>query len=96
MISNKENMPTRITVRATAKQKELIAKAASRTNKTISEFVLENSLDAAQAFEMDNADFVLSPEDYKAFLEMLDAPPRSIPALQKLLSEPSLIDVPNK
>lgn len=79
MINVKENRATRFSIRATAKQKELISRAAARRSQSISEFVLENSLDAAQALEMDNADFVLSPDDYRAFLEMLDEPPRSIP-----------------
>ena len=95
MITTKENRATRFSIRATAKQKELISRAAARRSQSISEFVLENSLEAAQALEMDNGKFVLNPEDYKALLEMLDEPPRSIPALQKLLSEPHLIDVPN-
>lgn len=95
MIATKENKPTRFSIRATAKQKELIAKAASRSNKTISEFVLENSLDAARALEMDNGDFAMSRQDYDAFLRMLDEPPRSIPNLRKLLSDPTSIDAPN-
>ncbi len=95
MITTKDNRETRFSIRATAKQKELIARAALRTNKTISEFVLENSLDAARALEMDNADFVMSPDDYRAFLKMLDEPPRTIPALRQLLSDPTSIDVPN-
>ena len=94
MITTKEIRATRFSIRATAKQKELISRAAVRRKQSISQFVLESSLDAVQALEMDNADFVLSPEDYKAFLEMLDEPPRSIPALRKLFSEPSLIDDP--
>ena len=95
MITTKENRASRFSIRATAKQKELISRAAARRNQSISEFVLENSVEAAEALELDNANFVLSPDDYKSFIEMLDEPPRSIPALQKLFSEPSLIDVPN-
>lgn len=94
MITTKENKPTRFSIRATAKQKELIARAASRSNKTISEFVLENSIEAAEALELDNARFVVSREDYDAFLKKLDEPPRSIPALRQLMSDPTSIDVP--
>ena len=94
MLTTKESKRTRFSIRATTKQKELIARAASRSNKTISEFVLENSLDAAEAMELDNANFVVSREEYDAFVAALDRPPRSIPALQKLFSEPSVIDDP--
>ncbi len=86
MLATKENRATRFSIRATAKQKDLIARAANRSNKTISDFVLENAVDAAQALEADNANFVVSLEVYEQFLAALDEPPRSIPSLKKLLS----------
>lgn len=36
--------------------------------------------------------FSLSEERWQAFCEALDAPPKEIPALRKLLTEPSLFD----
>lgn len=95
MIATKENRATRFSIRATVKQKELISRAALHSNKTISEFILENSVEAAEALEMDNAYFVVSREDYDAFLKKLDEPPRSIPALRQLMTDPTSIDVPN-
>ncbi len=86
MLATKENRATRFSIRATAKQKDLIARAANRSNKTISDFVLENAVDAAQALEADNANFVVSREVYEQFLAALDAPPRSIPSLKELLN----------
>jgi uncharacterized protein (DUF1778 family) len=87
MITTKENRATRFSIRATPKQKDLIARAAVRSNKTISEFVLENAVEAAEALEMDNANFVVSREKYEQFLAALDEPPKSIPALRRLFSE---------
>ena len=84
MTTTKEN---RFSIRATATQKNLIARAASRSNKTISEFVLEHAIEAAKALEMDDANFVVSREKYEQFLAALDEKPRSIPALRKLFSE---------
>ncbi len=95
MLATKENRETRFSIRATARQKEMISRAAARRRQSISEFVLENSLEAAKALEMDNANFVLRADDYDAFLAALDEPPRSIPALRKLLAEPHTVDVPN-
>lgn len=40
----------------------------------------------------DHAHFVLPPDRWQAFCEALDAPPRDIPALRKLLTEGSLFD----
>ena len=87
MIITKENRETRFSIRATAKQKELIARVALRSNKTISEFVLENAIEAAEALEMDNANFAISREKYEQFLAALDETPKSIPALRKLFGE---------
>ena len=94
MISTKANRATRFSIRATAKQKDLIARAASRSNKTISEFVLENAIEAAEALELDNADFVVSRKKYKEFLAALDESPKSIPALRNLFSDKSVLDEP--
>jgi uncharacterized protein (DUF1778 family) len=94
MLTTKENRASRFSIRATAYQKELISRAAARRSQTISEFVIENSLAAAEGLELDNAHFVLSPEKYSRFIAALDEPPRPNAALRKLLSEPSLIDDP--
>lgn len=40
----------------------------------------------------DQMHFVLPPDRWQAFCEALDAPPRDIPALRKLLTEESLFD----
>ena len=87
MITSKENRENRFSIRATATQKELIARAASRSNKTISEFVLENAIEAAEALEMDNANFIVSRDKYEEFLAALDEKPRSTLALRRLFSE---------
>lgn len=87
MVSAKENRENRFSIRATAKQKELIARAASRSNKTISEFVLEHAVEAAEALEMDDANFVVSRDKYERFLAALDEKPKSVPALRRLFSE---------
>jgi predicted DNA-binding antitoxin AbrB/MazE fold protein len=41
---------------------------------------------------IDQAHFALCAERWQAFCEALDAPPRDIPALRKLLTEASLFD----
>jgi predicted DNA-binding antitoxin AbrB/MazE fold protein len=40
----------------------------------------------------DSTHFTLSPERWQAFCDALDAPPRDIPALRKLLTEGGLFD----
>jgi uncharacterized protein (DUF1778 family) len=92
MIGTKVNRETRFSIRATPKQKELISLAAKRSNKTISQFVLENAVEAAEALELDNANFILSKEKYEEFLTALDKNPTDKHNLRRLLNEPSIFD----
>ena len=46
----------------------------------------------AEADVLDRTHFVLSPEGWEAFCELLDRPPKEIPALAKLLTQPSVLD----
>lgn len=83
---------TRFSIRTTTRQKELIMRAAARLNKTVSEFMLENAMEAAEALELDNAHFVVSGEKYEAFLAALDEPTKPRPNLKRLLTEPGVFD----
>jgi len=41
---------------------------------------------------LDQTEFVLSAEQWQAFIEALDQPPRRLPRLEKLLREPSVLE----
>lgn len=88
----RKNKEVRFNVRATVNQKQLIARAAEKENKNYSDFILENALSAAEAIVNDDANFTLDKNRWTAFCAALDAPPRNIPALRKLLTEPSVFD----
>lgn len=47
---------------------------------------------AEESEGQDQAMFRLSPVQWQSFCDALDAPPRVIPALRQLLTEPSLFD----
>ncbi len=83
----------RFSIRVSARQKEVIATAARLKQTTISDFVLEQAYQAARQIVADQTHFVLSRKEWKAFCAALDAPPKSIPALRRLLTEPSVFDV---
>jgi uncharacterized protein (DUF1778 family) len=82
----------RLSIRTTIEDKELITRAAEKENKNLSDFVLENALSAAEAIVHDDADFSLDEKRWQKFISVLDTPPRSIPALRQLLTEPSVFD----
>src|SRR5262245_23304758 len=79
-------------IRASATQKRVIAEAARIKNTTISDFVLEQSLTAAQQVIADQVQFRLPKKQWKEFCDALDAAPKTIPALRKLLNRPGLFD----
>jgi uncharacterized protein (DUF1778 family) len=91
-VKPKENRESRFSIRATTKQKALITRVAQRFNKTVSDFVLENAVETAEALEMDNAHYVVSRDKYESFLAALDEPTKPVPALRKLFSTPSILD----
>jgi uncharacterized protein (DUF1778 family) len=91
-IKTRKNKEVRFNVRATVSQKQLIARAAEKEDRNFSDFVLENALSAAEAIVGDDANFTLDKTSWNAFCAALDAPPRKIPALRKLLTEQSVFD----
>lgn len=82
----------RLNIRASLRQKELIARAAHIEEKTVSDFVLDNAYQAAKRVIADQAYFSLSKDQWGAFCAALDAPPKSISALRKLLTERGIFD----
>ena len=83
---------SRFSIRASATQKRIIAEAARIKDTTISDFVLEQSLQAAQLVIADQVHFKLPKKEWKEFCDALDAPPKPIPALRKLLTKPGYFD----
>jgi len=83
---------SRFSIRASATQKRVIAEAARIKDTTISDFVLEQSLTAAQHIIADQVQFRLPQKQWKKFCEALDAPPKTIPALRRLLTKPGPLD----
>jgi len=77
----------RLSVRATEPEKAPFAKAAQARRMNVSQFVLQASLDAARTILADHTEFRLPPDQWGAFCQRLDEPPRTVPALRKLFAE---------
>lgn len=78
-----------LTLRISGSDKRILQQAARTQQVKLSEFVLRIARDKAQDILAQQTQFFLPAPQMKAFLEALDAPPRDIPELRKLLSEPS-------
>ncbi len=77
----------RLSIRATEPEKAILAQAARARRTNVSQFVLQASLDAAHAILVDQTEFRLPPDQWEAFRQRLDEPPKAIPALRQLFSE---------
>jgi uncharacterized protein (DUF1778 family) len=83
---------TRVQLRLRPDQKAVLARAAELRQTSLSSFLLEHAYEAAQQVLAEQVDIVMAPAEWEAFCKALDAPPREIPALQKLLTEVSVFD----
>ena len=84
---------TRISVRINPAQKAVIARAAQIGRTTITDFVVNQAFQAASLMVADETQLVMTPHQFKRFCRALDSPPaRNLKAMQKLLTEPSVLD----
>jgi uncharacterized protein (DUF1778 family) len=95
-------MPARTTrnekldLRLTRQAKKTLQAAAAVSRRSVSQFVLESALARADEALADRRIFSLNGEQWKAFLAALDAPPRPLPRLERLLKEPGFFDSGSK
>ncbi len=82
----------RLQLRLTDRQKEIITRAASVKQTTMTNFILDSSYEAAIEVLTKQTMFSLNDSQWNQFCEALSAPPKSIPALKKLLTEKSVFD----
>jgi uncharacterized protein (DUF1778 family) len=66
--------------------KRTLMQAASASNKTLTEFLLDSGMSAAFEALADRRTFVLDEAHWRAFNAELDKPPADNPALRRLLS----------
>src|SRR5438067_11837808 len=93
-----EPVPVRTTrsekldLRLTRDAKRALQAAAAAAHRSVSEFVLESALARADEALADRRTFGLDATQWKAFMAALDAPPRPLPGLERLLKEPGFFD----
>ena len=62
--------------------------AAAASRRSVSDFVLESALARADEALADRRSFGLDADQWKTFIAALDAPPRPLSRLQRLLKAP--------
>jgi len=74
-----------INLRVSRSQKALIDRAAEAQGRNRSDFMLDAACREAESVLLDRRYFHLDDEQFRRFMEILDAPPRSNPGLARLL-----------
>jgi uncharacterized protein (DUF1778 family) len=87
-----ETRNEKLDLRLTPTDKRVLQIAATAVRQSVSEFVLESALSRAEETLPDRQRFGLNIEQWAQFQAALDAPPRSLPRLAVLLSEPSVFE----
>ena len=83
----------RIDVRASLSVKQLLQEAAQASHKSVSEFLLDAGITAANQTLADRRQFALDESQWQQFQELLDRPvsaPNS--RMKALLTEPGVLD----
>lgn len=87
-----ESKSERIEVRTTPSMKAFLLRAATSSHKTITEFLLDAGLTAAEEALIDRRLFRLDEAEWQVFLELLDRPVADKPRLARLLSDKSVLE----
>jgi uncharacterized protein (DUF1778 family) len=82
----------KLDLRLTPEAKRTLNIAASAAGRSVSEFVLESALSRAEETLADRQHFGLNAEQWEAFMAALEAPPRDIPQLERLMREKSIFE----
>ena len=87
----------KLDLRLTRDAKRALQAAAAVSHRSVSEFVLESALARADETLADRQTFRLNAAQWKAFMAALDAPPRPLPRMERLLKDPGFFDAgPNQ
>jgi uncharacterized protein (DUF1778 family) len=84
--------PSRLNIRVSQQEKDVLTRAARVVNTSVSSFVVQRAYAEAQAVLAEQSEFRLSDKQWREFSKALDAPPRDIPALRRLLSGRGVFD----
>jgi len=82
----------KLDLRLTSSAKRMLQAAAQVSHKSMTEFVLDSALTAADDVLAEQRSIGLNAEQWKAFQEALDAPPQRHARLERLLKERGIFD----
>ena len=78
----------RLGLRATPEQERVLRRAAEAAHKSLTDFILESACQAAEQTLIDQRLFVVSGEQARSLLDLLDRPAQDNAGLRDLFSRP--------
>jgi len=91
-MATKISKDSRIAVRLSALEKQLIERAAQHLGETVTEFSVRCILDQARDVILDQTPIVFDEKQWDAFVQQLEEPPKAHAGLVELLKMPSVFD----
>lgn len=82
----------RLEFRLAPKAKSMLKRAADVERKSLSAYLLDKGLEAAAETLAERREFHLSTKQYDAFVAALDSPVKPKPRLERLLTQPSVLE----
>lgn len=82
----------RLEIRLESDRRELLDAAAAASGMSTSAFVLAHATEAAREVLSGPTSFVLPPEHWTAFLELLDRPDRPVEGLAAFMARKSVLE----
>lgn len=92
MPTSSESKPTRLNIRVSEHEKDVLTRAAEALHTTVSSFVLQRAYAEAQTVLAEQNHFWLTEAQWRRFCKALDAPPKNVAGLRKVLTEPGIFD----
>ena len=78
---------SRLNIRATARQEDLIRTGAETTGVSVTDFILESACLQAEQILSERRNFIATPKQWQAFIDILDRPAQVKPGLARLFSQ---------
>jgi uncharacterized protein (DUF1778 family) len=82
----------RLQLRLEADRRQLLDSAAAASGMSTSAFVLAHATEAASQVLADRTVFVLPPDRWNTFVELLDRPEQPVEGLAAFLARPSILE----
>jgi uncharacterized protein (DUF1778 family) len=89
-MASRSTRSQKLDLRISPEAKDALVRAAALSRRSLSDFVLESALARADETLADRRSFVLSEDEWEAFVTALDAPPADNLALKRLLARPDI------